>query len=169
LRSFTVATLGRFVKQIAVSAFASFGKESVVADVNRVDFQNLARIRIKEAKALLAENCYDGAYYLAGYSVECALKSCIAKLTKEHDFPDKDFVNESWTHDLKRLVKVAGLEKDRERRAREDKEFELKWGVVKDWSEASRYRLAGEKEARQLCEAIVDPTHGVLTWLEQHW
>ena len=68
--------------------------------MNRVDLQALSETRIREAKSLLAAEFMDGAYYLAGYSVECALKACIAKQTQEHDFPDKKLVNESHTHNL---------------------------------------------------------------------
>jgi len=32
---------------------------------------------------------FDGAYYLAGYAVECAIKACIAKGTRRYEFPDK--------------------------------------------------------------------------------
>lgn len=96
-------------------------------------------------------------------------KACIAKLTKEHDFPDKEVVSKSWSHKLSQLVEVAGLERDRDEKARRDKEFELRWGIVKDWGEDSRYRIVSEKEARQLYDAIVDPKVGVLRWLEQHW
>jgi hypothetical protein len=42
--------------------------------VTRADFQKLADMRIKEAGILLAAGEFDGAYYLAGYAVECALK-----------------------------------------------------------------------------------------------
>jgi HEPN domain-containing protein len=140
-----------------------------VVIVNKADFQKLTRIRIDEAKVLLDSKRYDGAYYLAGYAVECALKACIAKFTKEYDFPDKELVNKSWTHKLTQLVEVAGLEKERREKADQDKEFELRWGVVKDWSEDSRYTESGEKEAIQLYDAIVDPTYGVLQWLEQRW
>jgi hypothetical protein len=45
--------------------------------VNRAEFQKLADLRAREAGVLLAARCYDGAYYLAGYAVECALKACI--------------------------------------------------------------------------------------------
>jgi hypothetical protein len=38
--------------------------------MNRADFQRLADIRIDEAAALLAQQKWDGAYYLAGYAVE---------------------------------------------------------------------------------------------------
>jgi len=100
--------------------------DDVRIPVNRADFQKLSRLRIKEAKALLDGGLYSGAYYLAGYAVECALKACIAKLTKEHDFPDREVVNKSWSHRLSQLVEVAGLEKERNEKARLDKEFELR-------------------------------------------
>lgn len=44
---------------------------------------------------LLTAGMPEGAYYLAGYAVECALKSCIARRTQEHDFPDKKLANDS--------------------------------------------------------------------------
>jgi HEPN domain-containing protein len=47
--------------------------------VNRNGLQDLSKVRLKEATALLNLRMYDGAYYLAGYAVECALKACIAK------------------------------------------------------------------------------------------
>jgi len=55
--------------------------------MNRSDFQKLTEIRMKEAKVLLSNACFEGAYYLAGYAVECAIKACIAKKTQIHDFP----------------------------------------------------------------------------------
>jgi hypothetical protein len=52
------------------------------ATVNRVEPQRLAKERISDAKVLLGARHWVGAYYLAGYAVECALKACIAKLMK---------------------------------------------------------------------------------------
>jgi hypothetical protein len=59
--------------------------------VNRTQLQQLAEERVRDAEALLNAGQWSGAYYLAGYAVEFALKACIAKLTNQHDFPDKDF------------------------------------------------------------------------------
>ena len=59
--------------------------------MNRIDLQNLANERIAEAKILFDAGKWSGAYYLAGYAVECGLKACIAKLTKPDEFPDKNF------------------------------------------------------------------------------
>jgi hypothetical protein len=62
--------------------------------VNRSDFQKLAMDRIADAKALLAAKRWAGAYYLAGYAVECALKACVlVRLTAEAEviFEDKRY------------------------------------------------------------------------------
>jgi len=64
---------------------------------------------VKVAEALLNAGQWSGAYYLAGYAVECGLKACIAKLTNEHDFPDKDVVNKSYSHKINVLLEVAEL------------------------------------------------------------
>jgi HEPN domain-containing protein len=78
--------------------------------VDRRDLQGLSKVRLKEAWALLDLGLYDGAYYLGGYAVECALKACIAKDTRRHQFPDKTKVDRSYSHVLLQLIKVAGLE-----------------------------------------------------------
>jgi len=57
--------------------------------MNRSSLQNLANERIKDAEALLMAGRWSGSYYLAGYAVECALKECFAKQTREYDFPQK--------------------------------------------------------------------------------
>ena len=50
--------------------------------MNRADLQKLAEERLADAELLLANGRFGGAYYLSGYVVECALKACIAQLTK---------------------------------------------------------------------------------------
>ncbi|WP_420238862.1 hypothetical protein ACOBR2_04500 [Telmatobacter bradus] len=77
--------------------------------MNRLDFQNLSNLRLREAKTLLEQGLDDGAYYLAGYAVECALKACIARQTQEHDFPDKKLVVDNHTHKLNDLLRLAQL------------------------------------------------------------
>jgi HEPN domain-containing protein len=80
--------------------------------MNRIDFQEIAELRLQESRALLVAGLPEGAYYLAGYAVECALKSCIAKKTREHDFPEKKLVNDSHTHDIGKLLQLAELKED---------------------------------------------------------
>jgi hypothetical protein len=103
------------------------------------DLQQLAEIRIAEAGVLLANQMWDGAYYLAGYAVECALKACIAKLTKSGDFPDKTFAFECFTHDNNALVRLAQLKTRLDIEAPRGSQKELYWQTLKDWSEKSRY------------------------------
>jgi HEPN domain-containing protein len=137
--------------------------------MDRRDFQDLSRVRLKEARALLRLRLYDGAYYLAGYAVECALKSCIAKRTVRHEFPDKKRVDSSYSHDLWSLLKVAGLEGAFDERARGDLDFLRNWKVVESWSEQSRYTITQETLAQELLMAITDRRHGILSWLKLYW
>lgn len=137
--------------------------------MNRADLQHLAELRIKEAEALLAASFYDGAYYLAGYAVECALKACIAKETREHDFPDRAVVNKSYTHNLRELIGVAGLQRELDRTVENDGDFAANWNLVKDWSEEARYQRHPESKARDYCAAVIDPEKGVLPWLRERW
>jgi hypothetical protein len=53
----------------------------------------LAKLRLPEARILLDNDCYESAYHLAGYAVECALEACIAKMVQRYDFPDRKSVN----------------------------------------------------------------------------
>jgi hypothetical protein len=137
--------------------------------MNRNELRRLSRIRLKEARVLLEARCFDGAYYLSGYAVECALKACIAKRTKRHDFPEKKRVNDSYSHNLTILVGVAGLKTILEQETNRHPAFSLNWTTVKDWSEERRYRLTSEREARDLYRAITTRQHGVMQWIRQHW
>jgi HEPN domain-containing protein len=77
--------------------------------MNRKAFQEISKIRVREAQELLDAGHYPGAFYLIGYAVECALKACVSKQVKRYDFPDKKLATEAFTHDLEKLVRVAGL------------------------------------------------------------
>ena len=140
----------------------SFG---FMAPLNRREFQRLADLRLQEADSLLKNKHPSGAYYLAGYAVECALKACIAKQTKRYEFPDRRKVQQSWTHKLDELVNLTGLAADLVK----DADLETNWTTVKDWNEEKRYETTTLREARDLYAAITDPKHGVLTWLRKHW
>jgi HEPN domain-containing protein len=121
--------------------------------VDRKQFQELSKIRLKEASALLKLGMPDGAYYLAGYAVECALKACISKSTRRYEFPDAEKVRFSYTHDLAQLVRVADLEKARKDQAAKDPEFSDNWERVKFWSEKSRYQKNQPDSAKILFES----------------
>lgn len=137
--------------------------------MNRLDFQGLARTRIREAKILLDAKSYGGAYYLCGYAAECALKACIAKQTRASTFPDKNRSTQAHTHNLEQLIKVGRLEAAL-RTAIAEPAFLDNWNVVKDWSVEARYLVViPEEDARDMYRACVARKHGVLSWVRTQW
>ena len=137
--------------------------------MNRADLQHLAEERAREAGTLLNAGHWSGTYYLIGYAVECALKACIAKLTNQDDFPDKDRTLKSYSHDIEALVHIAGLKDLRHTDVNSNPVRRDNWKTVKDWNEQARYKRWTEAEARELFTAITDPTNGVLSWIMVHW
>ena len=138
--------------------------------MNRKELKEISKLRYEEARILLGNACYPGAYYLSGYSIECALKACIAKQTKAGDFPDKNSVQKAHTHDLEILFKLAGLESSLKQDMNKNKNLEVSWAMVKDWSEASRYRLnISEVEATDFFQSCFAKLNGVLPWIKKKW
>lgn len=137
--------------------------------MKRSDWQFLARTRIHEAQVLLSAGCFEGAYYLAGYAVESALKACISKQTERYEFPDRKRAEAAHQHHPERLLAAAGLTADLEDELRSDRALWKNWTIVKDWSAASRYDRSSQERARGLLAAITDKRHGVLRWISRHW
>jgi hypothetical protein len=138
--------------------------------VNRSDLQRLADLRLSDANTLLDAGSFDGAYYLAGYVIECALKACVAKQVREFDFPEKRLVERSYTHNLVQLLDVSGVKVTFEDDIRGNEALRVSWSIVKDWSETSRYALdVTEKSAQNMLAAVGDDASGVLPWLKRHW
>jgi HEPN domain-containing protein len=137
--------------------------------MRRTDLQVLAIVRLKEASQLLRAGCPDGAYYLAGYAVECAIKACIARQTERFEFPDKPRALASWTHDLSDLVKAAKLDSALRAEERLQSDLNANWTIVRQWSERSRYERSDMAKAQGLLDAIKARRFGVLSWLKNHW
>ena len=100
--------------------------------------------------------------------MECALKACIAKRTREHDFPEKES-REFYSHDLEKLLGFAKLRIELDRDLRTNSVMKANWIIVQDWSEASRYESKTVQEAAGLLDAIEDRPGGLLPWLQKHW
>jgi HEPN domain-containing protein len=143
------------------------------ARLTRQDFQELTRVRLREARRLLEAKCFGGAYYLTELALECALKACIAKHTRRYEFPDLHVVRNSWKHDLSKLLKTAGLVSELDRDAKKNAALEGNWAVAKDWSVDTRYQIAARSDAQRrandLYRAVTTRRNGVLAWLRQHW
>ena len=136
----------------------------------KAEFQELAADRLVEAKALLDLGKWDGAYYLAGYAVELALKACIIKMLMTTDaFPDKEFSKNCYTHGVEKLVGLAKLEGPRKSAMDVDAELKSNWGLARDWSEQKRYHRIAKNEAEALYIAIADAAHGVFSWIKIQW
>jgi hypothetical protein len=142
--------------------------------VDRKRFQNLAKTRLKDARALLGRKRWSGAYYLCGYVIECALKACFLRHLGESGaiFGDQSYlkkVADCWTHDVVKLVNLAGLDADFGAARGANAALEAFWTVTKDWKETSRYEEWTEAQASTLYEAVSHDPDGVLRWLQTRW
>ncbi len=137
--------------------------------LTRTDLQRLAQLRLEDATFLLRANRSSSAYYLAGYSVELALKACTAKLVQPDTIPDKAFIIAIYTHKLDSLIATAGLRPTFDTDTKADPQFAAFWAITNNWSEESRYEFWDTVSAATLLQAITDPSHGVFQWVKRHW
>lgn len=139
--------------------------------MNREELQKLSDERIEDAQSLLAATRWSGAYYLVGYALECALKSCVLARVEQTGiiFEDKKFAEKCWTHDLETLVKQADLVSERGLSIEANEQLGTNWLVAKDWSELTRYRFSTQQQAEKMFEAITNNPDGVLQWVKNHW
>lgn len=107
---------------------------------------------------------------MTGLAVECALKSCLASAVKEHDFPDKEFVNAMYVHNLEKLFKLNGaLWVELQSDIRTDAQLGVNWSTVKDWDDSKRYDIVEELAAKALFEAATTEGCGVMEWIRGKW
>jgi HEPN domain-containing protein len=134
---------------------------------DRATFQQLAELRLAEAQLLLEKGLPSGAYYLAGYAVECALKSIIATGFRANEIPDKSLVNSVYTHNLKDLLNLAELKSPLDEAMSENPDLRESWTTVSNWSEHSRYRTWTADAAATMLEAVGAADKGLLQWLQK--
>ncbi len=142
--------------------------------MDRKKLQALAKVRLKDSKALLGKKRWAGAYYLCGYAVECALKACLLRHLGESGalFSDRDYVKRlsgCWTHELGTLVFLAGLDSEFGKARGANPVLDAFWTITKEWTENSRYDEKTEAEAKLLYEAISHQTDGVFRWIRSRW
>jgi len=136
--------------------------------IYRRDFRILAELRAEEARVLLRSRRQLGAYYLAGYAVECALKACIAKQRKRFEFPPKrSIVERMYSHNLDSLLDAADLKAQLEKEIAANPDFAANWNTVRDWTSESRYETSG-LNGKELYNAVTGP-NGVLPWIRLRW
>ena len=143
--------------------------------MNQADLRRMAEERIKDAKALIRGKRWEFAYYTAGYSIECALKSCILArmIHTAWVFEEKWNAADCRVHGFGKLVHLAGLTNELNARraasAAAGDLFDSNWGTVVAWKPESRYGPRTEAEARNLFAAITHKPDGVLRWLKSYW
>ena len=141
-----------------------------IARLNRDKLRILCDARIQEARVLLERDLWTGAYYLTGLAVECALKSCLAGAVREHDYPDKEFVNQMYVHNLEKLFRLNGaLWAELQSAMKADAKLAVNWSTVKDWDDSKRYDVVEELTAKSLHEAATETGTGVVEWIRRRW
>lgn len=125
----------------------------------------LAESRADEALALLGLGHNSGAYYLAGYAIECGLKAVLTRSLASHTLPHYKAAEKVHIHRLGELMSMTGLTPA----IAADRVVGPSWIVVQSWSEQARYRLYDVRSATDMVVAATDPTSGVLQWLKRYW
>jgi hypothetical protein len=128
-----------------------------------------AEAEIEAAKALRATGQNWGqVYWHAGFAVEQMLKAIRLKRDGHEVWPVADRGG-AW-HDLEFVVDRA-VGDDLRAACRANVAFEAYWLTVRDWSHERRYPDEGRpmtrKEALDLLLAVINPSNGVMKWLQE--
>lgn len=136
-----------------------------------MDLKQIAEERLKDAGVLLAAGQWGGAYYLAGYAVECGLKACIIRNIERTGalFEDRKFAEKCFTHDFNKLLEAADLLIAYRVNVIADPAFARNWSIVEEWTETDRYYSQPETKARKFYGAITHSASGVFPWIKTHW
>jgi hypothetical protein len=143
--------------------------------MNQAELRLMATERILDADALIAAGRWAFAYYVAGYAVECALKSSVLArmIVTGAVFEEKKSAPNYRTHDFGDLIVAAGLKAELDARlahsAAVGDAFVTNWGVVTQWNETSRYEAKTQLESASLYGAITNNPDGVLLWIQNYW
>jgi hypothetical protein len=148
----------------------------------RAEFQRLSQLRQTEANELMALNYADGAFYLAGYAVECALKSAVCKTlgiddfyepfsAKSHGAKVKDDVLQKFkTHDFATLLVLSGLFYQFEADVQIDPALQNVQRIFdkQKWSEQYRYEAKNMKTKAEV-QSYLTAVNYFLQWISRFW
>lgn len=137
--------------------------------MRKIDLEKLSERKIQSALALAEIRHWSNSFYLAGYSIELALKAVIAKQISADTIPDRNLINKVYTHDFAILLGLAGLKGVHNQTVKIDSIFASNWAICSEWNPDSRYQEKSAFEAHYLLEAITNDAHGVLRWIKTHW
>lgn len=158
------------------------------------EIKNLAYLRLSEAEILCDAGKYDGAFYLAGYSVELMLKAKVCQHWDIDGLFSKDFMLDDiskaiigevktsiQTHDLKILFIYSGLVKKFQLAKDNNAKLMKTYGYLMSistnnnnqriqWSEQARYLPIGSQKAAEVKAFIqlLNDENGLLKWIENN-
>lgn len=148
---------------------------------NTTEINDLAAQRLREAQILYENEMYDGAYYLAGYSVELKLKGKICdRLGIPNLYDDMDSITNSIkgisdirrslkTHNLFTLLLFSGLKNKFDNEKAVNSEFAKASSLLFNaWDENVRYKPCGhirDQDVKTLIN-LLSHSNGLLRWIE---
>jgi hypothetical protein len=135
----------------------------------RAELQAVAQAKLEDALLLFQHRRFSNAYYLAGYAIEIGLKACIARQIAAETIPDRNFINETYRHELIKLVGIAGLTAELRTREQRSPAFAANWSTVAEWSPEKRYESIDSYSAQFMIEAVNEPENGVFPWIKTYW
>lgn len=123
-----------------------------------------SRASFRQAKILLNVDEYEGALYLAGYSLEFMLKRKILLHMKWNKYPLKGDVSKSFkTHKLPELMQLSGLDAE----LHMDSEQTADWITAQKWSPDWRYEvLPGENLTKAAVYEMFEATLSMVKWIK---
>jgi len=160
---------------------------------NPAEIKALASERLEEAKILCESGRYDGAFYLAGYSIELTLKAKICERFGIDNLFDgvkseksmSEVKQKLKTHDISQLLIFCGLSKKLQTAiANRNTVLMETYGyliagtqrnstamVDTEWSEQVRYLPVGsqqEQYVKRFVALLQDNQNGLLQWIENN-
>ncbi len=143
----------------------------------------LAFARLREAEILFRADCFDGAFYLAGYSVELMLKSRICLRLGVPNLFDAQHLEMNRiasigtlrktlkTHDLNFLLLLSGLKVKFDRAKARRQDFAIINSLLfTNWDENCRYKPIGtvSKETIEALVGFLQEENGLLQWISNN-
>ncbi len=150
---------------------------------NPKEIKDLAYQRLKEAEILYKNGMCDGAFYLAGYSVELMLKAKICERLGIPNIFDETSIDTNSikgigeirktlkTHNLFTLLIFSGLKVKFDNDKATNKDLAKANSLLFNaWDENARYKPCGhmlDQDVQKLINLLTGP-NGILTWIEQN-
>ena len=145
------------------------------------EIRTLAHLRLDEAQVLATSGHLEGAFYLAGYGIELALKARIAErlglpwlFDEKGTSPNDQFTGLGElrkllkTHNLILLLAVSGLKPAYEQKRQTESGFLKYKQLIESWNEGLRYQLpepVNTMDVQSFLNFLTAPD-GLLQWIE---